>query len=236
MTHVLYDPTLTQTSGRFVVGGEEAHHALRVKRLTAGDVVRVQDGAGGVVECRIVRAHKGRDGWGLELEAMGPSRRVERVRPIVHVRSAAPKGDRLEAMIDALSQCGAASWSVLGCAHSVVEPRAGKMSRLRRTTEESLKQCGRAWLMEIGEPIDFDRALCASRGTIVLADATGETCNGAIGDEVTLLVGPEGGFSERELGMAQDAGACVCSFGPHAMRIETAAAAACAIIMRGARV
>jgi 16S rRNA (uracil1498-N3)-methyltransferase len=54
---------------------------------------------------------------------------------------------------------------------------------------------------------------------------------GSVSVEATLLVGPEGGFSDAERSLALAAGARPCCFGPYDMRIETAAVAGCAIVM-----
>jgi 16S rRNA (uracil1498-N3)-methyltransferase len=120
-----------------------------------------------------------------------------------------------------------------------VDPSAHKLDRLRRHAEESLKQCGRAWLMEIGEATTFADAL-ASRSSLILADASGgpfslvhhdQTNAATPRDPITLLIGPEGGFSPEEIASARHARATIASFGMHVMRIEVAAVAACAIVM-----
>jgi len=168
----------------------------------------------------------GKQGWRLDL-TVRESRIEEQPSPRVDVISAAAKGARLEHMIDELSQVGVASWSPLVSKRSVVEPRSGKLHRLQRARRAS-KQCGRAWVMEIGEQIDLRRAL--DRTNVILADASGQGYQ-PVASDATILVGPEGGWTEEELALARERGAAVHSFGRHVMRIETAAVVASAVVL-----
>jgi 16S rRNA (uracil1498-N3)-methyltransferase len=267
MAHVIYQPDLRTTPDaptHILVRGDEAHHAVRVKRLDVGDEVRVHDGQGTIVDTHICEVRKAREGWEVELApSKGPPRRAPRPSPSLHVLTAPPKGDRLEGMIDALTQLGCARWSPLITTRTVVDPREGKLARLERTCIEALKQSGRAWLMEIGPRTTWAEALSAST-PLILADASGvpydplnlesrfesgfvsgfesglefglesrpEPGDDAVATpSLTLLVGPEGGFTPEELAHAKQAGAQVCIFGVHTLRIETAAIAAAAIML-----
>jgi len=223
------------SEGRVVrILGDEAHHAVRVKRLAVGEPVELLDGAGGILGAVFRGAERlgKKSGWAIDLEIVS-ARTEERVRPRIEVCCPPPKGPRLESMIDQLSQCGAAAWRPLAAKRSVTEPRDGKMRRLDRVAGEAAKQSGRAWPLEILGPIAFERAVARSPDTeIVVADASGEPHRpGADVDSVRLVVGPEGGFTRGELVRARDAGATVARFGPHVMRVETAAVAAVNVIM-----
>lgn len=218
------------------LSGEEAHHAARVKRLGPGDRVGLLSGSGRVAWATIRGVSKLRSGeWELELA-------VEQVRdepppaPALHVLAAAPKSDRVEQMIDQLSQVGAASWSPLLVTRTVVDPRPARLDRLARVALESAKQCGRAWALTIGPAMTLAEALAADADTrIVVAHQSGARFEPDGSARLRLLVGPEGGLTDEEIGLARDAGASIASFGPHTMRIETAAAAACAIVLNAMR-
>lgn len=216
---------------RLLVGGDEAKHAIRVKRLEAGDSIRLVDGRGAAAEAKITDTRKERrtGEWVLEAELS----RVEVLpehAPRLHVLAGAPKGDAIEQMIDGLSQVGAASWAPLISLRSVVEPREGKLRRLERVAEEALKQCGRDRLLAIGDNTSLDEAL-ARGGTIVAADGSGERYTRTGAPEITLLIGPEGGWDTRELAKMKAAGVRVANFGPHIMRIETAAIVCAAMVV-----
>lgn len=232
----VYSPHLGDSPTTLTVEGEEAHHALRVRRLGEGDLIDVHDGCGHIAHCRIVSTEKSRAGeWRLSaavLEMRTPARPC----PTLHVLTSSPKGDHLTEMVGGLSQAGAASWRALRTTRTVVEPGAHKHERLHRIAIESMKQCGRAWRLDILPMLDFHNALRPEPGhRLIIADASGapyspeDTCR----SPVSLLIGPEGGFTGEELDQAHAAGATIARFGPHTMRIETAAIAATAIIMHG---
>lgn len=66
---------------------------------------------------------------------------------------------------------------------------------------------------------------------VVVADASGEPYEAAGEEMIMLAIGPEGGWSEKELNKLRKSGARVCSFGTHILRIETAAVTACSVIL-----
>ncbi|MFN0133131.1 MAG: RsmE family RNA methyltransferase [Phycisphaerales bacterium] len=236
--HRLYpDLSAPLAPGEITITGDEAHHAARVRRLAQGDAVDLLDGEGGVARARIVSLGKtGRDGWQLVV-AVESVARAEPVRPIVNVASAMPKGPRLAELIDGLSQAGAAAWRPLLTDRG--ERERCPVERLERVAREASKQSGRAWTMRIEPPITFEESLRATG--VIVADASGEPYTRARppgsfspapgSDDLRLLIGAEGGWTADELRRARAAGARVCRFGPHVMRIETAAVVACAIML-----
>ncbi len=225
--HRIYVPTIAGDS--LVIGGEEARHAVRVKRLTQGDAAQVLDGAGTIATGRIaeIRRHGRAGDWELVV-SIDRRETVEPLSPRVDVLSAVPKADRAEWMIDALCQVGAWSWRPLACARGVAEAGSVKLARLARHAQEACKQSGRAWAMGVDDrPTDVREAVRLP-GAIV-AHASGEAYARTGSPELAILVGPEGGFTDEELALARDAGARIHAFGPHTMRIEVAAVASAAI-------
>lgn len=224
--HALFLPDVDPDADAIVIEGEEAEHARKARRAAAGERIDIYNGRGDVLRGEIVCAKRTLD-----------VRIVERVReaplaPAIDAWTAAPKGPRLDDMIDALSQVGAASWTPMETTYSVVEPRAGKLVRQERIAREACKQCGRAWVMTIGAPSTFANALRAGDdAALVLADASGEPYRKSGAARVRLLIGPEGGWTTDEVAQARAAGAQVCSFGPLTMRIEVAAPVAAAVVM-----
>lgn len=215
------------------VSGEEAHHALRVKRLEVGDGVELCDGRGLVAQTKIAKTDKTRDGWVMGLEVVSRGL-VPVMLPEVVVASAVPKGDRLEWMIDGLSQVGAAAWRPMGTKRSVVDPREGKLERMERVAVESMKQCGRAHVMRLDGMGAF-KDVVSGGGRVVIADASGGEYEASGGERVVVLIGPEGGWDAGELELARAAGAQVARFGPHVMRTEVAAVVAAAEVIGAER-
>lgn len=227
---IFIDQPLDPRTTNLVVTGDEAHHAIRVKRLEVGDPVQVLDGRGRIAGCAV--AATGKDGreWVLRLN-VGQVEEAAPTRPRIEVLSAVPKGPRVADLIDGLSQVGAASWAPLETSRSVSDARPAKLERLERTAMEAAKQSGRAWRLEIGPGQRLDAVLRAQDAAVVVADASGEPYRPSGAPVIRLLVGPEGGWTNGELAAARAAGAAVARFGPHTMRIEVATAVAAAIIL-----
>lgn len=206
------------------IGGEEANHAVRVKRLRIGEVVGLFDGRGLVARATVTRTDAGkRSVLGLEVAVL---EQVAPVSPRLEVWCPPPKGDRLEGMIDQLSQLGVAAWRPLRTARA--ERDAFRGDRLERAAIEAAKQCGRAWVLEIGEWAEFGDAIQDPR--VIVADASGDRAGPAEADGV-LVLGPEGGWTPEELALALATGRRTVRFGVHVMRIETAAAAGAACLL-----
>lgn len=231
MHRVLIDPDAIKEDTNILIEGDEAQHAARVKRLGVGDPLECLDGMGTRVAGRIAaieRVAKGQ--WRLVVEP-GRIEREPLPSPELHVRTATPKGPRASDLVEQLCQVGASSWGPLDSVRTVVDPREGKLQRLERIARESIKQSGRAHAMRIEPGVSFRKSL-ELKGLIV-ADASGAAYEPTSEptDRLTLLVGPEGGWTANELAQLREVGARVCRFGLHVMRIETAAVVAAGIIL-----
>lgn len=228
--HSLFIPDLPRAGESLTLTGDEATHALRVKRLRTGDRVRAFDGAGRVALAHVTIARRE---LGLEIDSI---ERFDRLVPAIGVWSAVPKGPRVGELFEHLSQVGAASWTPMNSGRASVDPARAmtnaKMQRLARISIESMKQCHRPWRLELNKTRTFGDAIHAVGGTaIVLADCSGKAYRATGAGRIRLLVGPEGGWTKDELAAAESAGAAVSSFGPHVMRIELAAAIAAATVL-----
>lgn len=230
MPHRLAVPGVALASGETVeITGREAFHAVSVKRVRVGESVELLDGTGTVGAGVVERAQSDRGRGDPRLLIRVSAVRVEAPgRPALRVFTAAPKGDRLEQMIDQLAQVGAATWGLLETARGVVEPREHKLERVERIGHEAAKQCGRAHFLKIAGP----RGVGSFAGPgVVVADASGGPYAAGGLAELDVLVGPEGGFTDEELGTLRGAGARVARFGPHVLRVETAAVVAAAVVL-----
>lgn len=221
----------------FPILGEEARHLWSARRAQADDRLELLDAAGLRADARIEGVDKGgRDGLTVRVRLLSVHREPP-PRPAVHVFAAPPKGDRLAAMIEELSQVGAASWTPLRTAHGVVDPRETKLDRLRRVARESVKQCGRAHAMEIREPVDLSAALrtlgapegVAPGARALVAHPGGAPMQRRGAASVALFIGPEGGWSDAELADMASRGVERVGLGPHILRIGTAAVVGCAL-------
>ncbi|MEM7756193.1 MAG: RsmE family RNA methyltransferase [Planctomycetota bacterium] len=210
------------------IEGDEARHAIRVKRVRTPEAVEVLDGAGrrgvGVV-AEIAESRR------ACVVAFDEVRTEAPIEPRLEIWSAAPKGDRIEVMVDHLSQIGATAWVPVVSELTARELTAKRAERLERVARESLKQCGRAWTLEIGGPRSVQESWDTSVATVLVADASGGPMPAPDANRpVRFVVGPEGGWTADELVAARAAGASVVSLGPHVLRIGTAAVVGAGLI------
>lgn len=213
---------------------DEAHHALHVLRLTAGAEIEIFDGRGGAAPAIIEQANK----KAVTVRPTAPITRAPQTGPSLTIATAMPKGDRAQWLIEQCSQLNVTRILWLECDRNVVKFRedGGKFSRLERYALEAAKQCGRNWLMQIDSPTTLEQILqtpdataiwwCDPRATQSIANIT------PTGDYIALI-GPEGGWSEREWNLLSSATAAgriqSIHLGPNVLRIETACAAIAAI-------
>lgn len=227
--HVLWIDGAETRGSTLVFTGDEARHAMRVKRLKPGEEVLGLDGLGALVRGRVVST--GRE---LTVEVLA-TEEAPRVAPAIEVWAPMPKGTRSGDLIDMLTQVGARGWVPMTTNRSVSDLTGAKRARLERVAAEACKQSRRAWMLEIGGEQSFEQALDAGGARLVIAEQSGASCADVAHPDpavpIRLLIGPEGGFTGEELERARVAGAVACSFGPHVQRIEVAAAVGCAILL-----
>jgi 16S rRNA (uracil1498-N3)-methyltransferase len=209
-------------AGRLVRG--EEHH-LRVRRAADGDRVELRDGAGLVGTGRLVRTARA---WRVEIDAA----RVLGRPPALALAVGAGDRERFEWLVEKATELGVTCIVPVETERTAavatrVRPR--HVEKLRRRALEAVKQCGAAWAPVIHEPEPLAAFVGrAAEGERWLADPGGGGA-GPAGNSVTVLVGPEGGLTERERVVAQAAGYRPVWLGPHMLRFETAAVAAAAL-------
>ena len=201
----------------------QARHALRVLRLRPGDDVVLFDGAGRSASGEL--AEGGRVLVGEVLVHTRPATTVD-------VAAAMPKAGRADDMVHMLSQVGVDRFIPLITQRSVVEPGDKRVERYKLLAIESAKQCGRAYLLEVTGPMNLEQVLDEQHDVRLIAQPQ---AHGGVARAVTtpgrvlILIGPEGGWTDDELALADRLGAARWQLGPHVMRIETAAVAAGAL-------
>ena len=190
---------------------EDDHHLRRVLRIRDADVVTLCDGAGKWVAARLTAG-------GLAVESEPTTGVALRSATVI---SALPKGDRPEWIVQKLTEVGMTAIGFMDCARSVVRwdaARAPKqIERLRRIAREAAMQSRRLWLPRVLDVVPFDEATVS--GNCAIADPDGGDLTA---DTDTLLVGPEGGFTDGELNSVRRR----VALSPYVLRVETAALAA----------
>jgi 16S rRNA (uracil1498-N3)-methyltransferase len=214
--------------GETLLDASQAHHVRDVLRLKVGANLELFDDAGMVG-----------DGTIAEVDPARVVVRVTSVQPsnsatALIVASAVPKSDRADWMIEKLSELGVSRFVPLQTARSVVHPTgAGKRDRWIRIATESAKQSRRAGVMQIDELTRVESLLAQLKAAVFCT-----TANDAISireialapfDSLTILIGPEGGWTQEEIAMFRSHNLTGVKLTATILRVETAAVAAAAI-------
>jgi 16S rRNA (uracil1498-N3)-methyltransferase len=203
----------------------DEHHLARVLRLRVAEAVSATDGRGGYRWCR----------WnGQGLDADGERQHEARPEPSIGVGFGLVKGDRVEWIVQKLTELGVDRIIPVACERSVVhwegERGRSQVARLVRIAREACMQSRRVWLPEVLEVTPA--AVLLVRPGVARADADGAWPDpaGAL-PWTTVVVGPEGGWSVTERGT----GGPAVRLGEHILRTETAAVVAGALLASSRR-
>lgn len=234
MPHRFYCPELIET-GSITLSDAEAHHLTHVLRHQPDDLVELFNGAGLVAASRVASVRK-RD---VDLEVV-TLRQDPQPETVLTLATAVPKGDRFDWLVEKATELGVSRVIPLTTSRSVVDPRSGKLDKLRQTVITACKQSGRNHLMAISEVETWSEFLSsiAPDHRLLVAHPSGEPFAwsrepGGVAEprSVAIAIGPEGGFSGEEIQSAMAMGAQAIHLGPHILRIETAAIAVAARLL-----
>jgi 16S rRNA (uracil1498-N3)-methyltransferase len=233
-------PTERLVVGRVVVDGAEGRHAATVTRLVPGQAVVLTDGAGRRAYGAVAAA--GRDVLSVDASSVVD---VPAPQPRLVVVQALPKGDRGELAVETMTEVGVdvvVPWSASRCVTRWRDARGAKaLSRWRTSAHSAAKQSRRAWFPEVADlasTADVAGLLAAATlggGLPEVADEPLAPADLPTDGDVVLVVGPEGGVSDDELGAFREAGAATYRLGESVLRTSTAGAAALAVLSAKSR-
>ena len=233
MYHFFVEPSLIQGQDIYIEGSDY-NHIKNVLRMKIGEVISVGDGLSDkdyrchieeytdtAVHCRLDFIKES----GVEL----PVR--------VTLFQGLPKSDKMELIIQKCVELGVAEVVPVACSRSIVKLDAkkekSKITRWNGISEAAAKQSKRAIIPEVKsvmsykEAIDYARSLDVNLLPYELAEGFDATRKimGSIksGQSVGIFIGPEGGFSEEEVKLAEEAGFEPITLGRRILRTETAA-------------
>ncbi|HET8624863.1 MAG TPA: RsmE family RNA methyltransferase [Gemmatimonadales bacterium] len=212
-------------SGTFALADGEEHH-LRVRRAEDGELVDLRDGFGLVGIGRLQRQGRG---WTVEVET---AREVSAPAPLTLGVGAGDR-ERFEWLVEKAAELGVTAIVPLETERAVgvgSRLRTGQADKLRRRALEAVKQCGAAWAPAIENPAPLATFLARPvSGTRWLADPEGSAPRAVGSDELTIVVGPEGGLTAAEREAVLAAGYQPVALCENILRFETAAVAAAAV-------
>lgn len=208
----------------FELPSEELHKLRKVLRLSSGDPIAVLPDDGTLIRCTL-QGH----------QAVPTSVEYPATEPSVSIKllQALPKGDKLEEIVRACTEIGVSDFEFFPSDRTVVrwdiKKTEDRLSRLRAIARESSEGSFRTHIPRITTTRDLADALKQNPTTVVLSELEGlEKRLKPSRSNMSVMVGPEGGWSPRELALIGDRGV---SLGPRVLRVEHAGAAAAAILL-----
>ena len=229
---LFYNKDLLEDDSRLIIEREESRHMVRVLRKKVGDTIYVTNGKGILFTTKIDVINKNN----TELKIIN-SKKESKSKFHINIAVAPTKNnDRIEWFIEKSTEIGIDAISTVLCEKS--ERKKIKMDRLEKITISAMKQSLQLHKPIIQELVSFEEfikncksedkfiAHCKESKKLFLNNCRLET------KTITVLIGPEGGFSENEIVLAEKYGFISVSLGNNRLRTETAAIAATQILSK----
>jgi 16S rRNA (uracil1498-N3)-methyltransferase len=205
---------------------DEEHRHLAVARAEANEVIEILDGKGSV--------------WTAVVESIGKRETVARVtqfrrtpddRPQLILALALIRMPSFEWALEKIVEVGVTRITPFTAERSNVAP-GNRRERWLRIVIEAAKQSKQYHLPELDTPITFDQVLSIPAASkILFAERDGSPLKSALaGPPALCLIGPEGGWTDRELSAARDKGFQAVSLGASILKAETAAVVGASLI------
>ncbi len=219
-----------------VIEGEDAAHISKSLRMRVGEKLTLCDCEGTDYECAIEGFCDGSVTLKIENEIPTVSEPDCRVT----LYQGYPKADKLELVTEKAVELGVSEIVPVLMTRSIARPdeksAAKKSARLQRHALEAAKQSGRGIIPQVSDMISFNELLRRAAGhelVITCYEAGGEPLRTFMGGakDIAVVIGPEGGISEKEIEALTEAGAKIVTLGKRILRTETAAIAAITAVM-----
>jgi 16S rRNA (uracil1498-N3)-methyltransferase len=224
--HLFYTPDIS--TGIYTLPEEESRHCQKVLRLHEGDKIHLTDGRGNLFEARIADA-KSRQ---VLVEVTHKQEEHGKRRYRLHMAVAPTKNiDRFEWFLEKATEIGVDEITPLLCDHS--ERKAVRSDRLVKVITSAVKQSLKAYHPLLNDMMPFREFISKERpgqqfiGHLSENDPVPLQSIYRPGTDVTILIGPEGDFSEQEMSSALQGSYQCVSLGNSRLRTETAAVVAC---------
>jgi len=231
--NIFYTPHITGET--HTLNEEESKHCIRVLRLKIGDNIVLVDGKGGLYHTEIVNAHPKK----CEVKVLDIEKEYGRRNFHLHIAVAPTKNiERLEWFLEKATEFGVDEITPLICEHS--ERKVVNEERLNKILISAMKQSLKAYLPKLNSPVSFKefiqispslrggQGVCLQKFIAHLSDNSKKLKSVyKTNKNATILIGPEGDFSQQEIDFATKNCFVKVNLGTSRLRTETAAVAAC---------
>ena len=219
---------------QFALDADAAQHVAKALRLKAGDALVIFNGEGGEYDASIQRID--RDRVDVKLGAFRDDAGRESALAVGLVQGL-PEADKMDWIIQKSVELGVAWIQPIICDRSVVrlagERAARREAHWRRVAVAACEQSGRNRIPEVRPTLGFVSWIAvpaAGPRWMLSPQAAPIAAHAPPASALELLVGPEGGLSERERELAVARGCESVGLGPRILRTETAPLAALAVL------
>ena len=224
---LFYNPNISETSDFFSFDKEESKHIIKVLRKKDTDVLYVTNGLGFLFKTEITLASDTK--CTVKIVSFEKS---EQPKYQLHLAVAPTKmNDRYEWFLEKTTEIGVSEITPIICEHS--ERKQIKTDRFDKIIQSAMKQSNQLYLPKLNEPVaykDFIKNKNEGLQFIAHCEENKKKSLKSIlkpNENITILIGPEGDFSPKEIQLAIDNNYIPVSLGNTRLRTETAAIVAC---------
>lgn len=216
------------------IDGDNARHLKKVLRVSVGDLVTLCDGKG--TDYNTVVAEIGENGIVCDITSVCSNENEPKTK--ISLFQGLPKGDKFSYIVEKCVEAGVFEITPVELKNCVVKSTKKdyekKVDRLRKVSEAASKQSGRGIIPEIHSLVNLDELIKKKEEFDLLLFpyelAKDTTIKKPLkefkGEKIAVIIGPEGGFSEKEANILIENGFVAVSLGKRILRTETAGAAA----------
>lgn len=217
---LFYLPNISLVGETIAIDDEERYHVVNVLRSKVGDTLRATDGRGAFYQCRIVSIDKKTCSVEITTKEIAPAYPLR-----IHLFCAVTKRDKFEWLIEKAVESGIASITPIICDRNREYAKKEKHERYEKIAAVALKQSRRPFMPALQPLTTIKDALPLMKGRIYLLsfDGTPFVAQDGLAGDVSLCIGPEGGFTVDEERSIAECGAHARSFGTYTLKTETAA-------------
>ena len=226
-----YAPIENFKEQNITLGFEETRHLRDVLRLRENAEIHIFNGGGREFLCAIEKISKRETELKIikEVSPTAPESNLDLTLAVALL-----KGEKYDLVMQKAVELGVSRFVPLKTIRADVKIKDDekKMERRRKIIIDATKQCGRAALMEIALPVDFEKFIAVADGVKILFAEKGGTNFSDIENakKITAVIGAEGGWEEAEIEAARENGFHIITFGGRILRAETAAISVAAVL------
>ncbi|WP_458626296.1 16S rRNA (uracil(1498)-N(3))-methyltransferase [Winogradskyella sp. PC D3.3] len=224
---LFYNSNISENDTSFSFDKDESRHIAKVLRKTIGDNLHITNGKGWLFTAEITLADQKHCTVAITSKHLKPKRSYN-----LHLAVAPTKmNDRYEWFLEKATEIGVASITPIICEHS--ERKVIKMERFEKIIQSAMKQSLQCYLPKLNAPMAFKDYINQYFTDQIYIAHCEETDKKSLksqlktGSDCTILIGPEGDFSVKEIEMALQHHFIPVTLGETRLRTETAAIAAC---------